>query len=339
MRLCSRACSLGAAGLAVLGMTACQASTAPASAGPHVAATVTVGGRAGTPVIGAGYVWVPNTADGTISKISARTNRVVSTVRIGDPQTLLAQDCGAPNVHAFPVGNFDVRRCDLPSSLAFWQGSLWALKNDAPALLRLDPASDRVLGSIALTGEPFEISAGPSGVWVTDFQHFTITQVDIASQRVVRRFASPGFGPAGVLVTENAIWVTMSLENTVARLDPATGALVTKITLGNRPLAMAVAAGDLWVRNEKSSSISRVDPQSNRVRTTVPITFFLGRDGQDGLGVAGNRVWAGGVRLDGVDPVKNKVVLSVPHVSVTLAGSGDSVWTADVAGTVSRVDL
>jgi hypothetical protein len=30
---------------------------------------------------------------------------------------------------------------------------------------------------VALTGEPFEIAAGPSGVWITDFQHLTITQV------------------------------------------------------------------------------------------------------------------------------------------------------------------
>jgi hypothetical protein len=93
------------------------------------------------------------------------------------------------------------------------------------------------------------------------------------------------------------------------------------------------------VRNEKSSSISRIDPATNGVEITIPVTFFLGRDGQDGLAFAGGRVWAGGVELDGVDPAKNAVVDRVPHLSVTLAGAGRTVWTADLGGTVSRVDL
>jgi DNA-binding beta-propeller fold protein YncE len=326
------------AALAV-GLVACQSGSPGAKSPPRVTATLSVGSRPGTPAMGGGYVWVPNTGDGTISKILAGENRVVSTIRVGRAEALQAAGCGPASVHSYPVGNFDVRRCDLPSSLAYWAGSLWALKNDGPTLLRLDPGSDRVLASIPLSGEPFEISAGPSGLWITDFQHSTLTQVDGVGGRVLRTLSSLGSGAARVLVEEGAVWVTMSLENTVVRLDPTTGKAVARIPLGNRPLAMTAGAGSLWVRNEKSSSVSRIDPFGNRVEAAVPVTFFLGRDGQDGLAFAAGRIWAGGVQLDGIDPAQNQVVERVPHLSVTLAGAGRTLWTADLGGTVSRVDL
>jgi DNA-binding beta-propeller fold protein YncE len=326
------------AALAV-GFIACQSGPPVTESPPRVTATLSVGSRPGTPVLGGAYVWVPNTGDGTISKIDAKRNRVVSTIRIGNTETLLDAGCGAPDVHSFPVGNFDVRRCDLPSSLAYRAGSLWALKNDGPALLRLDPGSDRVLASTQLPGEPFEMAAGPSGIWITDFQHSTLTQVDDASGRVLRTLSSLGAGPSRVLVAEDAVWVAMSLENTVVRLDPVAGTVVARIPLGNRPLAMTSGAGALWVRNEKSSSVARIEPTGNRLEATIPVTFFLGRDGQDGLAFAGGRVWAGGVELDGIDPGENVVVERVRHLSVTLVGASRTVWTADIGGTVSRVDV
>ena len=71
---------------------ACGSSPAPS--GPHVAVTFQVGKRAGTPVVGGGYTWVPNTADGTITKIDQGSNRVVATLPIGDANRLYRERCG-----------------------------------------------------------------------------------------------------------------------------------------------------------------------------------------------------------------------------------------------------
>jgi hypothetical protein len=50
---------------------------------PALAATVAVGRGAGAPAVGAGSVWVPNTADGTLSRVDATTNAVTATIRYG----------------------------------------------------------------------------------------------------------------------------------------------------------------------------------------------------------------------------------------------------------------
>jgi streptogramin lyase len=299
-----------------------------------------VGKRAGTAVVGGGYTWVPNTADGTITKIDQGSNRVVATLTIGDANRLYRERCGDVSVHSYPVGNFDVRRCDLPSGLAYYAGSLWVLRNDTGEVLRIDPGTDRVLAAVPLPGEPFGLAAGRGGLWVTDFQHDTVAEVDPVAKRVVRVLPEVGKGPSAVLVTAGAVWVTLSRENTLLRLDPATGTAVTRIPMGTRPLAMVSSPdGAVWVRNEKSSSLARVDPRLNRVAATVPVDVFLGRDGQDGLALAGGKLWTSGLVLDEVDPASHRVVRRFQHMAITLAGGGRSLWTTDLMGTVSRVDV
>src|SRR6202521_5967559 len=73
----------------------------PTPTGP-VQAVIAVGQRPGVPVAGEGAVWVPNTADGSVSRIDPRTNRVVATLRIGDQPGFYHRYCEAKwNVHAF----------------------------------------------------------------------------------------------------------------------------------------------------------------------------------------------------------------------------------------------
>lgn len=337
----SKGAALAGTAALILVLTACSSGGGGGgtTTGPRLVATVKVGSRAGTPVLGGGYVWVPNTADGTISKIDQRTNRVVATIKVGDPAPLLKAGCGAPNVHAFPVGTFEVRRCDLPSALAFVDGSLWAARNGPGELIRIDPRTDAVVARVPVEGLTFAMAGGSSGVWVADYENDSLTQIDTGTNQVVRMLADVGHGPSGLVVSDGTVWVALARENAVARIDPASGTRLARLDVGRRPLAMVTTPGALWVRNEKSSSLSRIDPVSNQVVATVPISFFLGRDGQDGIAVVGGRVWSGGEELNAVDPATNSVVDRFSHTAIALAGAGSSLWTTDVTGTVSRIDV
>lgn len=336
----SRRAGLAGTSALILVLTACSSGGGGGrTTTPRLVATVNVGGRAGTPVLGGGYVWVPNTADGTISKIDQRTNRVVATIKVGDPGPLVAAGCGAPNVHAFPVGTFEVRRCDLPSALTYLDGSLWAARNGPGEVIRIDPRTDAVVARVPVEGLTFAMAGGPSGVWVADYENDSLTQIDTATNQVVKMLAGVGLGPSGLVVSDAAAWVALARENAVARIDPASGTRLARLAVGRRPLAMVTTPGALWVRNEKSSSLSRIDPVSNQVVATVPISYFLGRDGQDGIAVVGGRVWSGGQELNAVDPATNSVVERFAHTAIALAGGGSSLWTTDVTGTVSRIDV
>jgi YVTN family beta-propeller protein len=182
-------------------------------------------------------------------------------------------------------------------------------------------------------------------VWVTDFQNDTVSQYDPTTPRLdpasglglVRSFPRAGLGPSGVLVAPGAVWVALSREDSVIRIDPASGAVVAKVPTGSRPLAMVELAGSLWVRNEKSSSVTRIDETTNKVLATVPITYFQGRDGQDAMAVASGHIWTSGVVLDQIDPASGAVSRRVAHSSITLASDGEALWTTDIDGSVSRI--
>jgi DNA-binding beta-propeller fold protein YncE len=332
-----RAFGLGAILLMIAVMLgACGSSAAPK--GPRVVATLHVGATPGVPVVGGGFVWVPNSADGTVSKIDPRADRVVDTIRVGDPARLRERGCTPPNVHDVPVGSFLVRLCDIPSALAFGAGSLWAAKGDGPAIVRIDPRSDQVLATIPFPGHPFDIAFGPSGLWVTDWVSPSLSLVDPEQNRVIATRTDLGGGAAGLLVTSDAVWVSDSQADMVLRVDPRSSSVVARIPVGRLPLALASLDGSIWVRNEKGSSLDRIDPAQNAVVGHVPVGFFLGRDGQDGIGLTSHGLWVGGLDLELVDPARARVSARIQLSAVAVAGDGKAnLWTSDLGGTVSHV--
>jgi DNA-binding beta-propeller fold protein YncE len=347
-----RAPGLGAILLViVVVLGACSQSTPPRS-GPHVVATLHVGVTPGVPIVGGGFVWVPNSADGTVSKIDPHADRVVDTIRVGDPaqfrqRTIHVGDPAQPgergctpfNIHDAPVGSFVVRLCDIPSALAFGAGSVWATKGDGPAIVRIDPRSDQVVNTIPFAGQPFGLAFGPSGLWVTDWLNGSLSLVDPQQNQVIATRPGLGGGPAGLLVTRDAVWVSDSQADQVLRVDPHSLEVAARIPVGRLPLALAYLGGAVWVRNEKGSSVDRIDPALNAVVTPqIPVGFFLGRDGQDGIGVTSRGLWVGGLDLELIDPEQARVSARVPQAAVAVAGDGKaSLWTSDLAGTVSHV--
>src|SRR5439155_1064436 len=89
-------------------------SCTPPQAAPSgpVLASIAVGSRPGTPAVGLGAVWIPNTGDGTVSRIDPASNRVVATLRVGDAGAFYQRVCQPyGSVHSFMVTTFHVRRC------------------------------------------------------------------------------------------------------------------------------------------------------------------------------------------------------------------------------------
>jgi DNA-binding beta-propeller fold protein YncE len=141
-----------------------------------------------------------------------------------------------------------------------------------------------------------------------------------------------------LLVTSDAVWVSDSQADQLLRVDPHSLGVVARIPVGRLPLALAYLGGAVWVRNEKGSSVDRIDPAHNAVVSRIPVGFFLGRDGQDGIGVTSHGLWVGGLDLQLIDPARARVSARVPLPAVAAAGDGkNSLWTSDLAGTVSHV--
>src|SRR5947207_15543120 len=93
------------------GTLAIAACTAPVPVAEPSLAPIVLGQRAIRPVPAFGAVWIALAAEGTVQRIDPTTGTIAATITVADPQRLLAAGAGA----------------------------LWAVANDADAIVRIDP--------------------------------------------------------------------------------------------------------------------------------------------------------------------------------------------------------
>jgi YVTN family beta-propeller protein len=203
-------------------------------------------------------VWVTNSGDGTVTRVSTVTNRAVDTIQVGN----------------------------LPVAIASWSSGVWVANEGDHTVDRIDPATGTVTKrGIQVGARPDGIAAGPDAVWVANGEDGTVQRIDPATYQPDGP-VHVGSGPAGIAVTPGAVWVANSLDLTVSRLDPASGTVTATIGVGDGPGGIVAAKDGVWVSDEFDATLRRIDPQTARVDRTV----HLGSSPR-GMAVAGSGVW------------------------------------------------
>jgi streptogramin lyase len=326
----------------LLAACANQAGGQPAKA----SSTIAVGGRPGVVALGEGAAWVPNTADGTLTKIDPRTNRVVATWRIGSPAALRSQGCTCYSVHQCPNGTFRVRKCDVPSAVAAGGGSVWVPRNDHKSLLRLDPRTGRLQAEIWVGINVWDLAVAPSGVWLTDYFGSKLVHVDPANNWVVNEIDSFPVGAGSLLAVGGSIWVSAVNADELIEVDAHDHSILARVPVlppgaityvGFQPLSLVYAHGAIWTRDVKAAKLTRIDPVTATVTGVYPVDAFFGRDGVDSMAVAGDKLYLGGVRLQCFD-LNSGAVTRGPQIAAAVSGGADgTIWVTDLANRVQHL--
>jgi hypothetical protein len=137
--------------------------------------------------------------------------------------------------------------------------AVWVLNRSQPSgdaiLVRVDPASDRVVARIAVGPDAVRVAAGDGSVWVlrSSPNGSDLVQVDPATNRVARTVPlgkstrpARASGEHHLLVAGGAVWVMNQAG--ILRVDPGSGRV--KIVMGPDrygPLSgLAAAGGSVW---------------------------------------------------------------------------------------------
>jgi streptogramin lyase len=342
--------SVLAAGAAALLLAACTGGLSAPSPTPGHGQSVTIQtsinpvGVAFTP----GSAWVANSGDGTIWKIDLGTNRVVGKVTVGTPSGFAGQQvngagipgCESGSIHQTPHGDFRIRNCDLPKAVAASRGAVWAGKGDTRSLVRIDPASVRVVDTIPVGVEPWYILASDTAVWLSDWRTNTVVRVDPRTDQVVATISGLPAGTTGLALSPGALWVASSRDGMLTRIDTTRNVVVASLRTDPTPVPVVYAYGSVWVRNEfaeGTGSVQRIDPATAQIVSSVPVTPVAGRDGLDGMAVLDGGVWVAGLQLEKIDPSTNRVVRKINHTCGAVTADAGSLWTVDVAYSVTRL--
>jgi len=243
-----------------------------------------------------------------------------------------------------------------------------------------------VLGLAGACGQPassaapshtFKVGANPAGIavddrsaWVANAAEGTMSQIDVASNRVVRtvpigdprQLLDAGCGaasihqvphgsfrirscdvPRAVAVSPGSVWVARGDTRSIVRLDSKTGQVIATIAADVQAWYIAAGESAVWASDYDADTVVRIDPGTNRVVARVS---HLGH-GPSGLAIGFGSVWVASSRaqlVTRIDASSNTVAATIP-VGLTplpvLVAFG-SVWVRNEEregnGSLSRID-
>jgi hypothetical protein len=128
----------------------------------------------------------------------------------------------------------------LPGYMAYGFGSLWYYQSNG-RLLRVDPSSGAVQATIDTPDAAFAtgIIVGRDAVWICAPDARQILRIDPASNQVTRRIDVAGM-PLQVAELGATLWVVLTHDNAVIRIDADTGAETARILMEKPTAIIAV---------------------------------------------------------------------------------------------------
>ena len=265
-------------------------------------AVLPVGPRPGPIADGMGSLWVGNLDDRTLTRIDPVSVGIQKTIPLPATPTGIDVDSGAVWVAHGRSGQlsrvdptFDRvsttvdlvgRAIYAPTGgVAVGDGWVWVVFGKA-MLVRVDPSDVRPSGSTPTDFGATDVALGHGSVWVSNAGASSVQRFDPTTFEEGPLEEWPvGRAPRGLAVTQDAVWVAISGEDVVARIDPGARSIFT-IPVGDGPEDVVVGAGSVWVANRLGGTVSRIDPETNEVVATTEV----GNAPSD-LAFADGRVW------------------------------------------------
>ncbi len=180
--------------------------------------------------------------------------------------------------------------------------SVWIGSKGPFAVNEIDPKTNKVV-SVVLPGDPCAgLAVDADSLWVPMCGPSPkLAKVDLKTRTVAAIFdVGPGAKEGGVAVGAGSVWMMVDTQGSLARIDPATGAVVDKVQLPPGSYNPVFSEGRVWVTRADGAELTVVDAKTAKVVDHVAIG---------------------------------------PHPRFVTAGSG-AVWTLNQGdGSLSRIDV
>jgi YVTN family beta-propeller protein len=235
----------------------------------HVVRTIGVGAAATDLVVAGGEVWVAAGGDNKLVRIDARSGGVLETREISRDLSASAYAISASHDAVWLGSGDTLYKVDLAThtflshrrdvgagvnDVAAAGGSVW-LAGSHQKVLRVSAADLRQRAVADLGVIPASLVIANGSVWVAAYAPYgpqaALWRLDEATARITQTivFAKAiGFPPTvQVAYGAGAIWVAIWDDGSVVRVDPRSGAIMSRIEVGGHPSGITVGANRVWV--------------------------------------------------------------------------------------------
>jgi len=174
---------------------------------------------------GFGSAWVANAGEGTVWRITGR--KVVKKIEVGAE----------------------------PNGLTAYRGALWVSDHTLGKVVRIDPRTNRITGTVKLPGADWITGLGDS-IYVSQETN-VVSRVSVRTLKVLG-VARVARNPLGSAIVGNALWVPCIDANQIVVVDPATMKVVARKPAAGGPIVVLPAFGRTWVSQSTGTKLARL---------------------------------------------------------------------------------
>jgi YVTN family beta-propeller protein len=240
--------------------------------------TVPVGDSPGDAASNTSSVWVANTGSDSVTRIDAANGKPGPELPVGpspydltaeedfvyvsnsgdDTVTVLNAKGGDQVGNPIPVGHDPRGITTSPGPRIVWvadsgDGTVTAIAGNKPA------------AAIHTGAGAANVAFGAGSLWVSNEEAGTVSRVSLSTgsdlSTMSVRSTRVGSKPFQISYGEGFVWVAVSGDDVVVKLDPKTGNRVGKpISVPGRPVGITARDGAVWVTSADTGTLTRLEP-------------------------------------------------------------------------------
>jgi virginiamycin B lyase len=221
--------------------------------------------------------------------------------------------------------------------------SVWVASTKPNAVLRIDPATNRIAATVGISGEACSgLASGFGSIWVPLCgRKRALVRVDSTKNTISATLPIPPAGPeGGITASEDSVWIVSDKNGTLSRIDPSTNRVRQEISIPPGSYNPVFCDGIVWVTGVESSVVTAMDAPTGKVIESVhvgPRPRFLT--------CGSGSVWIlnqGDGTVSRVDEKSRKVIASiqvgVPGAGGDIGYGAEAVWPTVLGVPLTRID-
>ncbi|MFZ0859383.1 MAG: hypothetical protein WCA27_25700 [Candidatus Sulfotelmatobacter sp.] len=223
------------------------------------------------------------------------------------------------------------------------EDSVWVASTKPYTVLRIDPASNKIVATIKVSAEACSgLAFGFGSIWVPLCgKKPALVRIDVVKNSITAILPIAPAGPEGGITTsEDSVWMVTDKNGTLNRIDPATNRVRQKISILPGSFNPLFSDGIVWITGVERNVLIDVDANSGKVLESIPVgpkPRFLT--------VGAGSIWTLNQSDGTVTRVDEKSMHLIATIQVGIPGTGgdigygaDSVWLSVFDVPLTRID-
>jgi YVTN family beta-propeller protein len=221
--------------------------------------------------------------------------------------------------------------------------AIWVASTKPYAVLRIDPATNKIVATVKVSGEACSgLAFGFGSIWVPICgEKPELVRIDGAKNTVSSTLPiAPAAPEGGIATSEDSVWMVTDKNGTLNRIDPSTNGVRQRISIPPGSYNPVFSNGIVWITGVESSVLTAVDADSGKVLESVAVGLK-----PRFLAAGGGSIWTlnqGDGTVSRVDERNRKVTatirVGIPGAGGDIGYGGESVWPTVFGVPLTRVD-